>query len=315
MQILITGGTGLVGRALIADLLARGDEVTVLSRDTGRAAGSLPAAVRLLAGDPTEPGLWLEAARSCDAVVNLVGESVGEGLWTAGKKRRLRRSRLRPTSLLASALRERDQPCVFLSASATGYYGDGGERALGEDAEPGHDFLAILCHEWEQSARQVESERCRVVCLRFGVILAAKGGMLGKLLPLYRRGLGGPLGGGRQFLSWIHLHDATGAILFALETPALKGPVNVTAPQPPRQREFAAALGSVLGRPARLPTPAWPLRLLLGEKARLLLQGQRAVPNRLKTLGFRWRFGDLKRALDDVVGLAEAGKTAAAAAE
>ncbi len=302
MRILMTGGTGLVGRAVTAALQARGDEILVISRDAARAAEVLPDRTRILAADPTEPGPWLEQARSCDAVINLVGESVGQGLWTAAKKRRLRRSRLRPTGLLAGALRDRDRPVVLLSASATGYYGDAGDRALGEDAELGHDFLAILCHEWEQSARQVESERCRVVCLRFGVILDAAGGALPRLLPLFRRGLGGPLGHGRQYFPWIHLHDAVRTIVFALDTPALRGPVNVTTADPPRQRDFAAALGHALGRPARLPVPVWALRLLLGEKASVLLHSQRAVPNQLKRHGFRWQFGDLPRALSDLVG-------------
>jgi uncharacterized protein len=301
MKILMTGGTGLIGRAVIPELLARGDEVIVVSRDGERAARTLPDEVRILSADILEPGPWQESARACDAVINLVGESVGEGLWTGRKKRRLRRSRLRPTGLLAEALRNGDSPSVLVSASATGYYGDGGERALGENAELGHDFLAILCHEWEQSARQVESERCRVVCPRFGVVLAAAGGALGKLLPLYRRGLGGPLGNGRQYLPWIHLNDAVRAIVFALDTPLLKGPMNVTTPHPPRQREFAAALGTALGRPAGLRVPAWVLRTFLGEKAMMLLQGQRAVPNQLKALGFRWSFPDLMQALEDLV--------------
>lgn len=302
MQILITGGSGLVGRALVPELLARGDQVVVMTRDRQRASTGLPAGVEFLEADPTESGAWLDRVRTADAVVNLVGENVGEGLWTGGKKRRLRRSRLRPTGLIAEALRDRDRPAILLSASATGYYGDGGERALAEDAEPGHDFLAILSHEWERSAMRAESERCRVVCLRFGMILAAEGGALGKLLPLFKRGLGGPLGNGRQFMPWIHLRDVVRTILFALETPALKGPVNVTTPHPPRQREFATALGSALGRSARLPAPAFALRLLLGEKSQLLLHSQRAVPNRLKACGFRWEFADLERALADLVG-------------
>lgn len=301
MRILVTGGTGLVGRALIPKLTARGDAVVVVSRDAERAARVLPRGVEIAAGDPSEPGPWLEEVRACDAVINLVGENVGEGLWTGRKKQRLRRSRLRPTALIADALRDSGRPAVLLSASAAGYYGDGGERALGEDAEPGCDFLAILCHEWEERARQAETERCRVVNLRFGIILAPHGGALGKLMPLYRRGLGGPLGSGRQYMPWIHLQDVVDAILFALDRPAVRGPVNVTAPHPVRQREFAAALGRALRRPAVLPAPAWGLRLLLGEKARMLLQGQRAVPNQLKTHGFRWRFGDLDGALDDVV--------------
>lgn len=301
MQILITGGTGLVGRTLVPYLLTRGDRVAVISRDGGRAAGRLPDDVEIVAADPTEPGPWLDRVRSADAVINLVGESVGEGLWTGGKKRRLRRSRLRPTGLIAKALRDHDGPAVLLNASATGYYGDGGDKALGEDAEPGHDFLAILSHEWERSALRAESERCRVVCLRFGMILARDGGALAKLLPIFKRGLGGPLGGGRQYQPWIHLQDAVRAILFALDNPTVKGSINVTTPHPPRQREFAATLGAALGRSARLPAPALVLSILLGEKSQLLLHSQRAVPNRLKTHGFRWEFADLDRALADLL--------------
>jgi uncharacterized protein (TIGR01777 family) len=306
LQILMTGGTGLIGKALIGELRARGDQVAVVTRSASRASVELPDDVELVEADPNEPGPWLDRAMVADAVINLVGESVGEGIWTRGKKRRIRRSRLRPTSHLADALRERDadRPCVLLNASATGYYGDGGDRALAEDAEPGQDYLAMLCYEWERHALRAESERCRVVCLRFGVILAGEGGALAKMLPIFKRGLGGPLGSGRQYFPWIHLRDAARAILFALDTPAVRGAVNVTTPDPPRQVEFARALGGHLGKPARLPAPAWALRLLLGEKGNLLLFSQRAVPNRLKAHGFRWTFGELDRALDDVVGSA-----------
>lgn len=301
MRIVITGGTGMVGRSLCADLLERGATVVVVTRSAAHAASVLPPGVVTLAADPTEPGPWLGEVKAADAVINLVGESVGEGWWTGGKKRRLRRSRLRPTALMAEALRDRDHAGVLLSASATGYYGDGGERALGEDAEPGHDFLAILSHEWERSALRAENERCRVVCLRFGMILAQDGGALAAMLPAFRRGLGGPLGGGRQYVPWIHLRDTVRAILFCLDTAGIKGPVNVTVPQPVRQRDFAASLGAALGKPARLSAPAALLRLLLGEKAQLVLASQRAVPNRLKAHGFRWDFGDLERALADLL--------------
>lgn len=301
MQVLMTGGTGLLGRAIVSGLLSRGDEAVVVSRNAARAEAVLPAAAQILVADAAEPGPWLDRVRQADAVINLIGDNVGQGLWTGRKRRRLRRSRLRPTSLLAAALRERDRPAILLSASATGYYGDGGEQALGEDAELGRDFLAILCHEWERSAMRAESERCRVVCLRFGVVLARDGGALPRLLPLFRRGLGGPLGHGRQYFAWIHLQDAVRAVLFALDTPAVRGPVNVTTPNPPPQREFAQVLGAAVGRSARWPTPAWVLRLLLGEKGRMLLRSQRAVPNRLKAHGFRWEFADLDRALTDLL--------------
>lgn len=304
MQILMTGGTGLIGRALIRELRARGDEVVVVTRSASRAAMALTDDVELLEADPAVEGPWLERAMVSDVIVNLAGESVGEGLWTRGKKRRIRRSRLRPTSHLADVLRDRDpdRPCVLLNASATGYYGDGGARALAEDAEPGQDYLAMLCYEWERNAMRAESERCRVVCLRFGVILSTAGGALAKMLPIFRRGLGGPLGSGRQYFPWIHLEDTIRAILFAMDTPAVRGAANVTTSDPPSQAEFARALAVRLGKSGRMPAPAWVIRTLMGQKANLLLQGQRAVPNRLKAHGFRWHYGELDKALNELIG-------------
>ncbi len=301
MQVLMTGGTGLVGRAVMRELIDRGDHVTVVTRDAALANLGETGQVEALEADPAVVGPWLDRALSSDAIINLAGENIGEGFWTRGKKRRIRRSRLRPTSHLADVLRDRDTPCVLLNASATGYYGDGGAAALAEDAEPGGDYLAMLCYEWERNAMRAESERCRVVCLRFGVILAREGGALPKMLPVFRRGLGGPLGSGRQYFPWIHLDDAVRAILFALDTEAVRGPVNITTPNPPTQAEFATALGRAVGRSARMPAPSLALKLLLGEKARLLLQSQRAVPNRLKAMGFRWNLGELDKAFADLV--------------
>jgi len=302
MQILITGATGLIGQALTSELIARGDEVVAISRDASRAALSLPDAVEILEADVKQAGTWLDRAQVADAVVNLVGESIGDGLWwTGGKKKRLRRSRLRPTSLLADAMRERETPGILVNASAVGFYGDTGGQAVGEGAEPGGDFLAMLTYEWERHALRAESDRCRVVCTRFGIVMAAEGGALAKILPLFRKGLGGRLGSGKQYWSWIHRRDAVRALMFALDTPALRGPVNVTTPHPPTQAEFTAALADALDRPARLPAPAWALRLALGEKASMLLASQRAVPNQLKAHGFRWEYAELDRALADLV--------------
>ncbi len=302
MQILITGATGLIGRALASDLLARGDEVVAISRDASRAALSVPDDAEILEADVTQPGPWLDRAQVADAVVNLVGENIGEGVWwTGGKRRAMRRSRLRPTSLLADAMRERERPGVLINASATGYYGDAGEQPLPETAEPGGDFLAMLTYEWERHALRAESERCRVVCTRFSPVLAAEGGMLQKLEPVFRKGLGGRLGSGRQYWPWIHRRDAVRALQFALDTPALRGPMNVCTPNPPTQGEFARTLAETLDRPARLPAPAWALRLLLGEKGTMLLASQRALPNQLKAHGFRWEYAELDRALADLI--------------
>jgi uncharacterized protein (TIGR01777 family) len=301
MRVFVTGGTGLVGRHLIRQLGERGDTVVCVSRDPARARGALPAGVEVVGADPVLPGAWQDRLASCDAVVNLAGESIGEGWWTAAKKRRIRRSRLATTGNVAKAVAEADHPLVLVSASAVGYYGDGGEHALGEDAQPGGDFLARLAVEWENTARKAEREGTRVVLLRIGVVLAREGGALPAMLGPFRFGLGGPLGSGRQYFSWIHLADLVGAILFALDTPDLAGPVNAVVPNPPTQKTFAAALGRALGRPAVLPAPVFALQLLLGEKADMLIKGQRALPNALRAHGFKFRWPELDTALADLI--------------
>ncbi|MBD3220137.1 TIGR01777 family protein [bacterium] len=304
MDVLMTGGTGLIGQTLIPLLLERGDRVTVVTRDANRVRQTLPTGAEPLEADPAVVGPWLDHATRADAIVNLVGESVATGFWTRGKKRRLRRSRLRPTSHLADVLRDRDpeRPAVLVSASATGYYGDGGEQALGEAAEPGQDYLAMLCYEWERNAQRAAGPGCRVAMTRFGLVLAREGGALAAMRPAFERGLGGRLGSGRQYWPWVHIQDVARAILFVIDTPGIAGPVNVTAPNPAQQREFARLLGEALDRPTRLPAPAWALRLVLGQKAAILLASQRAVPNRLKTSGFTFEHVELERALDDLIG-------------
>lgn len=302
MRVFVTGGTGLVGRRLIQDLDRRGDAVLCVTRDPLRARDRLPGSVELVGADPNLAGGWQDRLATCDAVVNLAGESVGEGRWTAARKRRIRRSRLAVTDHVAAAVAAADRPLTLVSASAVGYYGDGGERALGEDAQPGQDFLAHLAVEWENTARNAEREGARIVLLRIAMVLARDGGALPVMLRPFRLGLGGPLGGGRQYQPWIHLEDLVAAILFALDTPALVGPVNASVPNPPTQAAFAKALGRALGKPAVLPTPAFALRLLMGEQADLVLNGQRVLPNALRVRGFKFRFPELDAALTDVLG-------------
>lgn len=302
MRVFVTGGTGLVGRRLIGSLVARGDEVVCVTRDPARAAADLPPAVELAGADPTMAGSWQDRLVSCDAVVNLAGESVGEGRWTAGRKRRIRRSRLATTGHVATAVMGAGRPLTLVSASAVGYYGNGGEQALGEDAQPGQDFLARLAVEWENTAREAEREGARVVLLRIGVVLATDGGALPAMLRPFRLGLGGPLGSGHQYFPWIHLDDLVGAILFALDTPGLAGPVNAAVPNPPTQAEFARTLGRALGKPAILPAPAFALKLLLGEKADIILNGQRAIPNALRARGFKFTYTELDKAFADLIG-------------
>jgi uncharacterized protein (TIGR01777 family) len=302
MRIFVTGGTGLVGRRVVGLLAARGDQVTCLTRDPAAASAKLPAGVEACEGDPAVGGPWQDRVREADAVINLAGESVGEGLWTRGKLRRIRRSRLAGTRNLVAAIAEADHPVTLVSASAAGYYGDQGDRALAENAPPGDGFLARLAVEWENAAREAERESVRVVLVRIGAVLDPAGGMLPKLVGSLRTGLGGHLGSGRQYVPWIHGGDLARAILFVLDRPGLAGPVNAVVPDPPRQAEFTAILARRLGKAAPLAVPAFALRLLLGRKSELVLASQRAVPSALRAAGFRFEHGDLDAALADLLG-------------
>ena len=301
MRVFLTGGTGLVGRYLAARLLELAREVVCVSRDPAAARAALPDGVEIVGADPTLPGSWQDRLAGCDAVVNLAGEPVADGRWSGAKKHRLRRSRLGTTEHVARAVAGADHPMTLVNASATGYYGDAGDRALAEDAQPGQDFLARLAVEWEHTALEAEREGVRTVILRIGVVLAADGGALPIMLKPFRRGLGGPLGGGRQYFPWIHIEDLVRIILFALERDDLSGPVNAVAPDAPTQAEFARALGVAVGKPAGLPAPGFVLRLLMGEKAGMVLASQRAVPAALRALEFKFAHAELADALADLI--------------
>lgn len=302
MRIFVTGGTGLVGRRVVGLLAARGDQVTCLTRDAAAAEGKLPPGVEACEGDPAVGGPWQDQVRLADAVINLAGESVGEGLWTRGKLRRIRRSRLAGTRNLVAAIAEAEHPVTLVSASAAGYYGDQGDRALAENAPPGDGFLARLAVEWENAAREAERESVRVVLVRIGAVLDPAGGMLPKLVGPLRTGVGGRLGSGRQYVPWIHAADLARAILFVLDRPDLEGPVNAVVPDPPRQAEFTAILARRLGKSAPFAVPAFALRMLLGRKSEVVLASQRAVPSALRAAGFRFEHGDLDVALADLLG-------------
>lgn len=294
MKIVIAGGTGLIGRHLRAACAAAGHESILLSRRE-RDARSQPPTTALW--DGTSPGPWQGALEGADAVVNLCGESVAQGRWTASRKKALVDSRIGPTRALVSAVSAaKRRPRVFVSASAVGYYGDRGDEPLDEGAKPGSDFLAGLCEAWEREARLIEPLGVRVVCLRIGVVLAPDGGALAKMLPIFRLGLGGRLGGGRQWMSWIAISDLTDLMLFALSH-EITGPLNATAPNPVANRDFTAALGRSLGRPALLPAPGLALRLALGEMAQLLLGGQKVLPRKALESGFAFKHPQVDAAL------------------
>ena len=294
MHCLITGGTGLIGRALCAELLGEGHAVTVLTRSVEQAQRVLPANAK-----PVE---HLNLVRNVDAIVNLAGENLSARRWTPRRKNLFRRSRLDATRALVRWIGTQPRkPEVLVSGSAIGFYGARDDEALDEDSGAGHDFGAGLCWDWETEALSAEALGVRVCRLRTGIVLAPDGGALAQMLPPFRYGLGGPLGNGRQWMSWIHRADLTALIRWLLVHESAGGPWNGTAPNPVRNRDFARALGRALHRPAFLPMPGFVLRPLVGEMAELLLTGQRVLPQRALAGGFRFRYETLEGALGDLV--------------
>ncbi len=297
-SVLVTGATGLIGRRLVAALVGAGHEVTALTRDRATAAG-LPAPIRIV----TDLDQIAADAR-IDAIVNLAGEPISDGLWTPAKRRRIVGSRLAVTrAVVALVARLERRPAVLVSGSAIGWYGLRDDEMLDETVDGLDCFSRTVCRRWERAALQAEDLGVRVVRLRIGLVLALDGGALSRMLTPFEFGLGGPFGAGRHWMSWIHLDDLVRLIAHAIATPGLAGPLNGTAPEPVRNAAFARALGRALNRPALLPAPAAPLRLALGAFAdELLLQGQRIAPAAALASGFRFIHPALDGALDDLVG-------------
>lgn len=298
-DVLVTGGTGFIGRQLTARL----DSSCIVTRDVARAQqATWPRGARLIGwADQTRP-LDLPADARPEAVVNLMGESVAAKRWNDAFKQRLRTSRIEGTQQLIAGLRAQGKlPQVFVSASAVGYYGDRGEEQLPESATPGGDFLAQLAVDWEAVSKPLESEGVRVVHLRIGIVLGREGGALAEMLPVFRWGVGGRLGSGRQWFPWVHEQDVVGLILWALNNPKVSGPVNAVAPGIVRNQDFTRALGKRLGRPTLLPAPRFGLRLALGEFADSLLGSQRVVPAAALSGGYSFRFPDLEGALAELL--------------
>lgn len=300
MRVFLTGATGFVGTPLVHALCHRGNKCTVVSK-SGRDPWDSPK-VTVIRTDPSETGYWQDEIERCDAVINLSGARIVDPTkrWTNERRLLLRSSRIDVTRNLATAIRELDPgPSSFLSASAIGFYGSRGDDVLDESARAGDDFLAQLSVDWEQAAVQAGS-KVAVALLRNGMVLGTQGGVLGPLLPLFKTGLGGPWGDGSQWWSWIHLDDAVGIILFALET-GLSGPINVTAPKPVTVNEFAEALGTGLRRPSIFRAPKFMLRAALGKSSEALLTSQRVVPKKVLNAGYNFRFPSLYDALDDLL--------------
>jgi uncharacterized protein (TIGR01777 family) len=316
MHVAVSGATGLIGPSLVAALRARGDEVTVLSRDPNRARERLGdsttpppssdpslAALQAVGWDLLHEPAPSNALAGRDAVVHLAGENVAQR-WTAKAKRAIHDSRVIGTKHLVQGLAAlgEDRPRVLVSGSAIGYYGTHGDEPIDEEAPAGDDFLAQTCSAWETEAQAAQSLGIRLVMPRTGVVLDPGGGALGKMLPPFKLGVGGPVAGGRQYISWIHTDDLVGIVLAAIDDEQWLGAVNATAPEPQRNSEFSKTLGRVLHRPALLPVPGAALRLVYGEMAEIVTGGARVLPAKALVLGYQFRYpkldGALRAALD-----------------
>jgi uncharacterized protein (TIGR01777 family) len=300
MKILVAGGSGLIGQELTGDLAGRGHEVWVLSRnpeDTGVKSG-----IRTVRWDARTPQGWEELAGEADAIINLAGANIGARPWTHERKRLIRDSRVNAGQAIVAALRQAGhRRRVVLQIAGVGYYGVRGDEQLDESNGPGSDYLAGVAVDWENSTKPAAEMDARLVIMRTGVVLAPQGGVLAPFVLQNKLFAGGPLGSGRQWMSWIHIRDLVRAIGFLLERDDAAGVFNLTSPNPVTNAEFGQTVAKIMRRPYWLPAPAFMLRLLLGEMSTLVLDGQRVLPNRLLEMGFPFAYGELRGALEDLL--------------
>lgn len=295
MRLVVAGGTGFIGAPLCSRLLELGHSLTLLTRSASSATTSPNQ--KSLNWNPGFPGSWEEAVNGSDGVINLAGESI-VNRWTESQKKKIASSRIDTTRALVTAIgKAKEKPRFLLNASAVGYYGPHGDESLTEDAGPGGDFLSRVCIAWEKEAIKAEEYGLRVIRLRTGIVLGKGGGALAKMLLPFKLFVGGPLGSGEQWMSWIQLEDEIGLILFLLEHPEARGAINATASNPVTMTGFCKTLGDVLNRPSWAPVPAFAVRLLLGEMAEMLLTGQRVLPGQAQKLGYPFKFSTLPEAL------------------
>jgi uncharacterized protein len=302
MHVFVTGATGLVGSLLVKKLSERGDQVVLLTRRPDVRVAN----VEIVVGDPAKLGAWMDAIGECDAVVNLAGEGIFNRRWSQAFKDLILSSRIKSTDNVVAALgksgKHRDgRPWVLINASAIGVYGPHGDEELTEDSLAGNDFLAKVCIDWEKAAQPAAIHGVRLVLLRTGVVLDKAGGALAKMLTPFKMGVGGPIAGGKQWMSWIHIEDEVGLILFALDHAEVTGPLNATAPNPVTNKQFSTALGKVLGRPSFLPTPGFALRAMLGESAEIITRGQKVLPRKAQLAGYAFKFTEVEAALRDLL--------------
>ena len=301
MKIVVAGGTGLIGKSLLNRLISTGHKVTLLTRNPG-IVNKGEIALHKLQWDGKTIGSWSESIDGAVAVINLCGENVASKRWTRDQKIKLLDSRIDPTRVLIKAISEAGKkPSLLINASAAGFYGNYGTGEVTEDDGKGDGFLADLCDKWEQEGSCAEKYGTRVVFLRFGVVLDTSGGALKKMLPPFRMFVGGPLGTGKQWFSWIHCDDAVNVIHFALQNPQVIGPINVVAPSPITMSEFASSLGKLLERPSGLHVPSFILKLGLGEMSGMLIGGRKIIPKKLLDNKFVFSYPDIDRALTSLL--------------
>jgi len=301
MRVFMTGGTGFVGSALTKKLRKQGHLVTLLTRKI-RKSRPVPSGVSMVEGNPVEPGPWQKNLADHEVVVNLAGASIFSR-WTRDKKRLIHDSRIKTTANVVTAIeRRKGMKTTLLSTSAVGYYGFHGDEALDEESPPGTDFLASVAREWEETALKAEAAGAKVVLCRFGIVLGSGGGALGEMVPIFEKGLGSPLGSGKQWFSWIHQQDLLRIFLFLMRREDLSGPFNCAAPEPVRNKELTRMLGNVLGKPIFMPSvPGFVIRMLKGEFGNVLLKGQKMLPEKLLKAGFQFQYPDLSSALQNLL--------------
>lgn len=301
MRVFMTGGTGFVGSALTEHLTKQGHGVTLLTRKIRKDRSGLPD-VSMVEGNSTEPGAWQEAVAENDVIINLAGASIFRR-WTDAEKRLIHDSRIETTRNVVNALaRRKGMKTTLFSTSAVGYYGFHGDETLNEESLPGKDFLASLAREWEETALGAKALGVRVVLCRFGIVLGSGGGALGEMIPIFNKGLGSPLGSGRQWFSWIHQMDLVRIFLYLMEREDLSGPFNCTAPEPVRNKHLTEVLGKVMGKPTFMPAvPEFVIRMIKGEFGNVLLKGQKVMPEKLLNAGFQFQYPDLSTTLQDLL--------------
>ena len=300
MKVAITGATGFVGRRLVERLQEQGHQPLILTRNPAAAQRAFPT-LEIIAYTPTESGSWQQAIAGCDAVVNLAGEPIAESRWTPKHKQEILNSRQLGTQKIVEAIAQANpKPAVLVNASAIGYYGTSETATFDETSPAGNDFLAEVCQAWEAEAKKVKNAGVRLVILRLGIVLG-NGGALAKMIPPFKLFAGGPLGTGRQWFSWIHRDDLVNLILEALSRADIEGVLNATALNPVRMSELCQNLGKTLERPSWLPVPSFALEALLGEGAKVVLEGQQVLPKRTTSYGFEYQYPTLKQALEEIL--------------